>query len=186
MTGFETRELPFTTETPGDWTGSVTPAHVRHALDQLASRLAAMEAGIISPIGAIVAWHKSFANTPALPAGWVECDGSVLSDSASVYDGQTIPDLNGDGAYIKGAATSGTVTGAHTKTIAEANLPSHTHAYESIVSAVAPGFKNVRTGALGKFIAETKESRTSGATGSGTALNIEPKNYTMVWIMRVK
>ena len=49
----------------------------------------------ISPIGSVVAWLKSFTNTPqTLPAGWVECDGSVLSDGESVYYGETLPDLN--------------------------------------------------------------------------------------------
>ena len=56
---------------------------------------------ILSPIGSIVAWAKSLTNTPALPVGWVECDGSVVSDSASVYDGVTLPDLNG-GEFLRG------------------------------------------------------------------------------------
>ena len=38
----------------------------------------------IVPIGSIIAWHKSFSNSPALPDGWVECDGQVLSDPNSV------------------------------------------------------------------------------------------------------
>jgi hypothetical protein len=60
-----------------------------------------------APIGSIVAWHKSFANTPSLPNGWVECNGQTLSDSESVYDGQVIPDLNGETRFIRGGATSG-------------------------------------------------------------------------------
>ena len=47
------------------------------------------------PIGSIMAWHKSFPNTPSLPAGWVECNGQILNEPGSPYDGQTIPDLNG-------------------------------------------------------------------------------------------
>ena len=47
------------------------------------------------PIGAIIAWAKSFTGVPAtLPSGWVECDGSVLSDTDSPLDGETLPDLN--------------------------------------------------------------------------------------------
>ena len=48
-----------------------------------------------SPVGSVVAWLKSFANVPALPDGWVECNGQVLDDPASPFNGETIPDLNG-------------------------------------------------------------------------------------------
>lgn len=60
-----------------------------------------------SPIGTIAAWHKSLAGTPTLPSDWVECNGQVLNDPASVYDGATIPDLNGDSRYLRGGAASG-------------------------------------------------------------------------------
>ena len=33
------------------------------------------------PIGTILPWAKTLTNTPELPAGWMECDGSVLVDS---------------------------------------------------------------------------------------------------------
>ena len=40
---------------------------------------------IIAPIGTILPWLKSYTNTPqALPTGWVECDGSAVSDADSV------------------------------------------------------------------------------------------------------
>jgi hypothetical protein len=65
----------------------------------------------IVPIGSVVAWLKSYTNTPALGAGWVECNGQVLSDATSVYNGQTIPDLNGTGVgnhrFLRGQNTSG-------------------------------------------------------------------------------
>ncbi len=67
----------------------------------------------LAPIGAILPWLKSFTNTPALISGWVECDGSVLSDVDSVYNGQTLPDLNG-GEFLRGDATSGGTGGSDT------------------------------------------------------------------------
>ena len=65
------------------------------------------------PIGSVVAWLKDFTNTPALPEGWVECDGSAISDAASPYNGQNAPDLNssiGDsnkGRFLRGHSASG-------------------------------------------------------------------------------
>ena len=69
---------------------------------------------IIAPIGSIMAWLKSFANTPqVLPTGWMEADGSAINDADSVYDGQNAPDLNG-GEFIRGAGTSGGTGGSDT------------------------------------------------------------------------
>ena len=50
------------------------------------------------PLGVILAWHRDFdqAYIPPLPPGWVECNGQVLDDPESPFDGQTIPNLNGD------------------------------------------------------------------------------------------
>lgn len=59
------------------------------------------------PIGGIIPWLKSFTNTPSLPTGWVECNGQVLDDSDSVYDGETIQDLNGNNSFLRGNSTSG-------------------------------------------------------------------------------
>lgn len=74
------------------------------------------------PVGAIVAWAKSFTGVPqTLPSGWVECDGSVLSLDGSPLDGETIPDLNaasGTARFLMGGTTSGT----------EAGVTTHTHA----------------------------------------------------------
>ena len=81
---------------------------------------------VLSPIGAIIAWAKTMASVPqTLPVGWVECDGSTISDAQSPMNGEDLPDLNG-GEFLRGAATSGGTGGsdtmAHTHTGA-----SHTH-----------------------------------------------------------
>lgn len=68
------------------------------------------------PVGTILPWLKSYTNTPALPTGWVECDGSVLSDAGSVYNGQTLPDLNGDNQFVRGNSTSGGTGGSSSHT----------------------------------------------------------------------
>lgn len=72
-------------------------------------------------VGTVKSWHKSMTGIPQiLPWGWVECDGSVINDSESPANGQTLPDLNNNGRFIRGSNTSGT-------TQANQNLE-HSHA----------------------------------------------------------
>ena len=59
--------------------------------------------------------------TPQLPDGWLECDGSVVSDADSPYNGVTLPDLQTNLIRMVGANSSGTTGGGagthnHTKT----------------------------------------------------------------------
>lgn len=103
--------------------------------------------GLNPPIGSVLAWLKSFTNTPALPDGWVEMNGQTLSDAESVYDGQTIPNLNGATAgtqrLLRGATTSGTtgqiaVSGTTGQTCPAAGNGSsgcHTHSFSANASA---------------------------------------------------
>jgi hypothetical protein len=68
-----------------------------------------------TPVGTIVAWAKSLTGVPVLPAGWHECDGSVVSDVNSPLNGTTLPNLNsGTQRFLRGSTTSGTTGGADT------------------------------------------------------------------------
>ena len=75
-----------------------------------------------SPIGSIVGWMKSFTGVPqTLPTGWIECDGSTISDATSPMDGEAVPNLNsGTKRFLRGSTTSGGTGGADSYT--------HTHA----------------------------------------------------------
>ncbi len=83
------------------------------------------------PIGSIEAFHKNMAATPTLPWGWVECNGQVLSDPESPYNGQTIPSLNATGKFLRGSTVSGTMqnedVGGHTHAGATAAAGNHNH-----------------------------------------------------------
>lgn len=113
--------------------------------------------------------------TPQLPDGWVECDGSALSDSDSPYDGETLPDLNSSvggsllGRFIRGDISSGTLQGEDVQT--------HEHLVRTASGSggVGAGFGDSpgTTPTLGFA---------SGATGDET----RPYTMTVVWIMRVK
>lgn len=135
----------------------------------------------ICPIGTIQAWHKSFPNTPALPTGWVECNGQVLADTGSPYNGQTIPNLNGGERFLRGSATSGTNQGFATE--------DHTHQRDS--SGRNESYIYVSDGGTYTYAGGgTRRNSTATNTGgmaTGTAdTETRPINMSVVWIMRVK
>ncbi len=118
-------------------------------------------AGIV-PIGAIIPWAKSFNGVPTLLAQdlsglFAECDGSVLSDSDSPLDGETLPDLNGTpNAFLRGNSTSGGTGG---------NL-THNHTL-TVANDRATG-------------GGSREGTPMGLT------NHEPPYYDVVWLIRIK
>jgi len=119
------------------------------------------------PVGSIMPWLPDYANTPALPSGWVECNGQVLDDEESVYDTQTIPDLNGDNRFLRGAAASGGTGGQETLDLAHVHtIPSENLGTSSWTAPVG------KDGNSGSALAD--------------ATDIQPPFYNVVWIMRVK
>jgi hypothetical protein len=146
---------------------------------------------VVPPLGSVLAWLKSLAHTPALPDGWVECNGQTLSDASSPYNGDTIPNLNGEvagglkGQFLRGHSSSGV-------TETPANV-SHRHtirASANIGDSVEP---------VNRYFSETSASNTyestDGSVGGTMAANVvdldggtesRPYNYSVVWIMRVK
>jgi hypothetical protein len=56
--------------------------------------------------GTVIGWLKSLTGTPALPSTWVECNNQTLSNSQSVYDTKTMPNLNNTtvARFIRGSS----------------------------------------------------------------------------------
>lgn len=112
------------------------------------------------PIGAVLAWMKSLPGMPALPDGWVECNGQTLADATSPLNGQVIPALNGttdaNKRFLRGASTSGGTGGA----------PSSSHSHGTIGTDIG-------------------SARTVGNTATAEVPTIPPY-YEVVWIIRVK
>ena len=143
---------------------------------------------VIPPIGAVISWLKSLTGCPALPDGWVECNGQTLSDSSSPFNGQVIPNLNG-GTYriLRGASTSGSTGGSDThnhkwsdgsndnsatyKTFSLAN--DTTYSYDSSGNRVAI---NTDTSPNPDLLGTNYTSKDSSL----------PAYYEVVYIMRVK
>lgn len=144
---------------------------------------------MVCPIGTVVSWLKTFTNTPSLPDGWVECDGAVLSDSDSPYDGETIPDLNGDNRFLRGNSTSGgtggSATMAHTHTLTLGDTFDN-----RLVSSTIAGFQsgdpsnNLEVFETGGAVDGVKNP--TGTTSAASNTENRPPFYDVVWIMRVK
>lgn len=117
--------------------------------------------GLIVPIGAVIAWLKTFANTPALPSNFVECNGAVLNDPQSPYDGQTIPNLNSFQYFLRGQPTSGTIGGT----------TSHNHSL---------------SGTTDNIFSVLDANRFYNNSSSSFSSSHLPPYYTVVWIIRVK
>ena len=56
------------------------------------------------PISGIIEWDDSIAGTPNIPEGFLECDGSTVTDALSPINGQVIPNLNTNYVTIDSAA----------------------------------------------------------------------------------
>ena len=139
-----------------------------------------------SPTGSVTAWLKSYPNTPILPDDWVECNGQVLNDIESVYDGQTIPDLNGNTdankLFLRGAETSGGTGG------------STNHKHGGHMTTLGRLY-NTNYGTM--TVSGTSDDCVQGC-GGGSATSktvyktspadvvVVPPYYEVVWIMKVK
>lgn len=142
-----------------------------------------------APIGSILAWAKSLAGVPNLAEGWVECDGSVLSDALSPLNGQTIPNLNGDNRFLRGNSTSGgtggSATASHRHNSEQGSL-GFTSRASSSDALILPS--NDTSNDL--TVISTSAGTISGNTITGrtdlTAPENRPPFYDVVWIMRVR
>ena len=124
---------------------------------------------LMPPIGSIISWLKDFTNTPALPDGWLECNGQTVDDAESVYDGQDLPDLNGDtGAkrFLRGSTSSGDTGGTETH--------NHGGATGAPTTATIGNPSNAPN--------YPAQYHTHSITSNGTL----PSYYEVVFIMRIK
>jgi hypothetical protein len=152
--------------------------------------LFASEANGLVPIGTILPWVKSLTNTPSLTGQFVECNGQVLSDADSVYNGVTIPNLNG-GTYkmLRGAATSGGTGGSDT----------HSHIWTSDGTTTNGNFVQGITGSINSTLtydsAGNSQSVRTGIVDAQDTLKGPnytskitdiPAYYEVVYIIRVK
>lgn len=162
-----------------------------------------------APVGSIVAWHPDLPGTPALPPDWMPCDGQLVTDSDSPYLGQLLPDLNGEGRYLRGALFSGVMqddsTAANGLSAATLDAGAHSH---SMGSAGAHSHSRTNVGGIGSTRGFAGAGNQSGTTSTSTAgshthslgsapnhthtvvlsgdAETRPITMSVVWIMRIK
>lgn len=164
------------------------------------------------PLKSIIAWHKDFSASIDLPDNWVECNGQVLSDSESPFDGETIPNLNGDAGGANSPNLSikaqmflrgGTISGNGQEDAAQ----KITGSWDSL--KLTSGFSNVRsangafsigaggnasagldTTAVGSYSTDRMSFDNANSTSPNTAKTDDeetrPVNMSVVWIMKIK
>ncbi|MCP4131680.1 MAG: hypothetical protein GY754_11940 [bacterium] len=144
---------------------------------------------LIPPIGSIQAWHKSKAGTPELLEGWVECNGRLISDPDSVYDGTNAPDLNSMGRFLRGGIASGTLQEEATAVngLSMSTNGAHTHN----VYYHNDWDKNVGGSDSGDGVWSEVQTIQSGSAGDHDHDldgddETRPVNMSVVWIMRIK
>ncbi|MFA5724397.1 MAG: hypothetical protein WC979_09145, partial [Candidatus Pacearchaeota archaeon] len=145
---------------------------------------------VMVPVGSVISYVKNLTNTPALPDGWVECNGQTLSDAESVYNGIVIPNLNGNNYFLMGNSSgSGSTGGESTHTLTIGEMPAHQHTQSANLGGTGyPAF----TGS-GQLVTIVSTSGGGGSSplktvsaGGSEAHENKPPYYSVVWIMRVK
>ena len=156
------------------------------------------------PLGTIKAWHKSLTGSPGLQDEYVECNGQVLSDSESPYNGQTIPNLNGDGSgadspglsrkeqmFLRGGTTSGTGQDSALQYHGHQVREVSTNNYTTTGSFSFAGSGSTFHGRAGTT-EQTNSLRAKLITDDGTNpvpladSETRPANMTVVFIMKIK
>lgn len=156
-----------------------------------------------TPIGSVVSWLKNFTNTPALPEGWIECNGQTISDSESPFDGQVAPDLNGSSGtqrFLRGSTTTGSIGGTsttidhkHQSTVFTPYTSSGGISFDSNKAVAQFGEGDVFSGSADEYnetgsdnegdIRYTLTSHPYPSSISGKQI---PPYYEVVFIMRIK
>ena len=135
----------------------------------------------IVPIGSVTAWLKSFTGTPSLPDGWEEANGQMLSDADSVYNGQTLPNLNGSGGtkrFLRGSTTSGGTGGS----------ANHKHYVNMGAQATTTSTCNqqIRDTGSGTNVALSVHTHYVCWSGWSFCCSTLPHYYEVVWVLRIK
>ncbi|MCP4129741.1 MAG: hypothetical protein GY754_01875 [bacterium] len=169
---------------------------------------------VVAPVGSIQAWHKTLDESLEIPAGWVECNGQVVNDTESDYDGLTVPDLNGEGRFLRGGAVSGELEedatavnglgadsgGSHAHSITEYyQIPLHgtySFTYRSgeegnpgsttTPSGNKNGLAYTNIGDQGLYYTMTTNTTGSHSHSLTGDTETRPSNMSVVWIIRIK
>lgn len=140
------------------------------------------------PVGSIIAWHRDLLGKDGfhLPPGWVPCDGQKLDDEESILNGHTIPNLNGEGRFIRGGKESGVLQNQDWKsfTVAGFSQGLYTHGdvlipKEGYNTTYPFGGKWESVPGSGGYVANQLRFKFDDS-------EVRPLNMSVIWIMKVK
>jgi len=119
------------------------------------------------PVGTIIPWTKSISGVPqTLPYGFVEANGQTLSDEESPWNGETLPDLNGDNRFLRGSSTSGSTGGQESVDF------EHTH--------------TIGTTRFNDVNANHAMTSVGPISGMTNPVENRPPFYNIVWLIKVR
>ncbi len=147
---------------------------------------------IILPIGTIQAWHKSLMEEVGieLNKNWMECNGKEVTDVNSPLFGKILPNLNGDGRFLRGSYTSGVFQDDDNKShkhVGSASGGDHNHTIPGDTGwGGSYNFtrSNVNRQQSSKSIGGGSHSHTVTISESGS--EARPINMSVVYIMKIK
>jgi len=140
------------------------------------------------PLGSIIAWHRDIDPDnylPPLPPGWAECNGQVLDDPESILHNQKIPDLNGEGRFLRGGQASGNMQAQDWKSFSVVSSEgSYTHDETTIPKG---GFNSPRIfGGKWEAITINNQLIANQLGFRFDASEVRPVNMSIIWIIKVK
>ncbi|MFO0723832.1 MAG: hypothetical protein U1E65_08630 [Myxococcota bacterium] len=154
----------------------------------------------VAPVGAVMAWHRDLLpvgqRTLDPDGGWVPCDGRVISDPESPLNGMTIPDLNGQGRFLRGGTNSGVVQSDQIQSHRH-NDAGHSHSvirppyFDQELGAGSSirgttGYYNVFTINTDVGHANITSPTDDGPIVVRAGAETRPVNMSVIWIMRIK
>lgn len=164
-------------------------------------------AGRDVPVGAVIAWNKTprdlngeIVRTLPLPDGWVECNGQILSDTASPLQGTLIPDMNGAtdtfggrGLFVRGGRYSGEHQQDQLQSHRHRDEGHYHHTFMALSSSKsvggpwdpAAGASDPIDAAYGA-VTDAQFANVAEPTGARIGDETRPSNVSMVWIMRTR
>lgn len=118
------------------------------------------------PLGSVVGWMQDFSGTPSIPFNFALCNGQVLNDPQSPYNGKVLPNLNSQNRFLRGNVISG----------GEGGQLQHSH----FVLGISEAGARIDGGVQQSFL------RNPGGPIQTDLRNNEPPYMDTVFIMRIK
>ena len=140
------------------------------------------------PVGSIIAWHRDLLEKEGfhLPPGWVTCDGQKLEDEESLLNGHTIPNLNGEGRFLRGGKESGTLQNQDWKSFSVAGFGQGLYTHSDVLIPKEGYNTTYPFGGKWESVPGSGGSVANRLRFKFDTSEVRPINMSVVWIMKIK